>query len=70
MGGAQAMTWKNSADPGRFEMWLSKDIPAALRQAFQGARGFSILHQAGIRNPLTCAWALHPGGAGIIRSFR
>ena len=62
------MTWKQSAESGRYDMWLSKDIPAALLGFFLG-NAFSLLARVGILNPFGCAWALHPGGKGIVTAF-
>jgi predicted naringenin-chalcone synthase len=53
------MTWKNSAEPGRFDMWLSRDIPRTLSSTFV-ASGFGMLRRVGITNPFTCGWAIHP----------
>lgn len=66
---AETMTWKNSAEPGRFDMWLDKSIPRILSTVFV-SQGFSLLRRAGISNPFTCAWAIHPGGAAILKAFR
>jgi predicted naringenin-chalcone synthase len=66
---ADDMTWKNSGDPGRFDMWLSKAIPRTLSTVFV-SRGLSLLRRVGVTNPFTCAWAIHPGGAAIIKAFR
>lgn len=65
----EAMTWRNSAEPGRFDMWLSKDIPKALTAAFV-SQGISFARRVGIANPFTCGWAIHPGGAAILKAFR
>lgn len=66
---AHSMTWKNSAEAGRFDMWLDKTIPRVLSGMFVGS-GFSFIRRAGIANPFTCAWAIHPGGSSIIKAFR
>lgn len=66
---AEAMTWKNSAEPGRYDMWLDRGIPKLLSGLFVNS-GFSFIRRAGISNPFTCAWAIHPGGAAILTAFR
>jgi len=65
---AGAMTWRNNCD-GTFAMWLDKSIPAVLSRAF-ATRGLSLLRAVGVLSPWRCAWALHPGGAAIVRAFR
>lgn len=65
----ESMTWKNSAEPGRYDMWLSRDIPKVLSGTF-ASQGFSLLRRVGVANPFTCAWAIHPGGAAILKAFR
>ena len=66
---AEAMTWKNSATAGQFDMWLDKTIPAKLSSMFV-THGVSLIRRVGISNPWTCGWAIHPGGSAIIRAFR
>ncbi len=61
------MTWKQSSESGRYDMWLDRGIPEALMQFFK-ASSAGLLWRVGL-NPLTCAWALHPGGKGILNAF-
>jgi predicted naringenin-chalcone synthase len=61
------MTWKQSSESGRYDMWLAKEIPTAL-MGFFASNAAELLYRVGL-NPLSCAWALHPGGKGIINSF-
>jgi predicted naringenin-chalcone synthase len=63
-----SMTWKQSDEGGRYNMWLSRDIPAALTGFFI-TRGIEIMARVGILNPFGVAWALHPGGKGILTGF-
>lgn len=62
-----AMTWRQSAQAGRYDMWLARDIPDALKRLF-GSRGLDIFARVGL-NPFTCAFALHPGGKAILAGF-
>jgi predicted naringenin-chalcone synthase len=62
------MTWKQSKQGGRYDMWLAKEIPEALLGFFT-ANSLSLLPRVGILNPYSCAWAIHPGGKGILRSL-
>ena len=48
-------------------MWLSREIPEALLSFFV-KNGISLLTKVGL-NPYGCAWALHPGGKGILTNF-
>ena len=57
---AGAMTWRQSAQAGRYDMFLSRDIPRALTALFT-AKGLDIVARVGL-NPFACAYALHPGG--------
>ena len=66
---AGCMTWKNSATAGQFDMWLDKSIPGKLSDLFV-KQGLGLIRRVGISNPWTCGWAIHPGGAAIIRAFR
>ena len=61
---AGAMTWRQSAQAGRYDMFLSRDIPRALTALFT-AKGLDIVARVGL-NPFACAYALHPGGASIL----
>ena len=65
---AGAMTWRQSEESGRYDMWLSRDIPSALTDFFV-SRGLEIMARVGILNPFGVAWALHPGGKSIILGF-
>jgi predicted naringenin-chalcone synthase len=65
---AGAMTWKQSEEAGRYDMWLSRDIPGALTSFFV-SRGIEIMARVGLLNPFGVAWALHPGGKGILSGF-
>jgi hypothetical protein len=49
-------------------MFLDRSIPHALSGLFV-SRGLSLLARVGIMNPFGCAWALHPGGKGILTAF-
>lgn len=66
-----AMTWRSGGaeDGGAFKMWLDRSIPEVLSRTF-ATRGLGLLRRVGITSPWRCAWALHPGGAAIIRAFR
>ena len=64
---SEHMTWKQSNEGGRYDMWLSREIPKALTTFFVD-NGIKILMRVGL-NPYGCAWALHPGGKGILTSF-
>jgi predicted naringenin-chalcone synthase len=64
---AAHMTWKQSSESGRYDMWLDKAIPTSLMQFFLSSSA-GLLWRVGL-NPLTCAWALHPGGKGILNNF-
>ena len=64
---AAHMTWKQSSESGRYDMWLDKAIPTSLMQFFVSSSA-GLLWRVGL-NPLTCAWALHPGGKGILNNF-
>ena len=66
---ADTMTWKNSATAGQFDMWLDKSIPGKLSSMF-ASQGLGLTRRVGITNPWGCGWAIHPGGAAIIRAFR
>lgn len=66
---AGAMTWRQSADGGRYDMYLDRIIPKALSGAFS-SNGMSMLRKVGINNIWSCAWAIHPGGKGILEVFR
>jgi predicted naringenin-chalcone synthase len=61
------MTWKQSVDGGRYDMWLAREIPEALLSFFV-KNGISLLRKVNL-NPYGCAWALHPGGKGILTNF-
>lgn len=64
-----AMTWKQAPRiAGAYDMWLDRSIPGALTGLFAG-QGLGLLLKVGIYNPFGCAWALHPGGKGIITGF-
>ena len=63
-----SMTWHQSKDGGRYDMWLSRDIPKQLTDFFV-KRGLGLLLSVGIALPSSCAWALHPGGKGILKGF-
>ena len=65
---AGAMTWKQSADGGRYDMWLARTIPQSLTALFS-TRGFELLSRVGLFNPFGVAWALHPGGKAILAGF-
>lgn len=65
---AGAMTWKQSADGGRYDMWLSRSIPQSLTALFS-TRGFELLSRVGLFNPFGVGWALHPGGKAILAGF-
>ena len=65
---APAMTWKQSAEAGRYDMWLARTIPRALTELF-AARGAELLARVGLLNPFGVAWALHPGGKAILAGF-
>jgi len=62
------MTWKQSPEGGRYDMWLSREIPGALMSFFIN-NGIALMARVGIINPFSCAWALHPGGKGILTNF-
>ena len=67
-GTAGAMTWRASPAAGAFDMWLDRAIPGALTGLFAN-KGLSMLLKVGVTNPFSCAWALHPGGKGILAGF-
>lgn len=66
---AHAMTWRQSADGGRYDMFLDRSIPKSLSSIFISS-GISMLHKVGISNPWGCAWAIHPGGKAILTAFQ
>jgi len=63
------MTWKQSSEAGRYDMWLDKEIPGAL-MGFFVKNALRLLLRVGIVNPLGVAWAIHPGGKSIITKFQ
>ena len=65
---AEAMTWKQSVTPGKYDMFLDKAIPKALSSLFL-TNGLSMLSKVGISNVWNCGWAIHPGGKGILTAF-
>ena len=62
-----AMTWRQSAQAGRYDMWLARDIPASLQKLF-GGKGLQMFARVGL-SPFSCAFALHPGGKAILAGF-
>jgi len=66
---AGAMTWRQSADGGRYDMYLDRIIPKALSGAFS-SNGMNMLRKVGINNIWSCAWAIHPGGKAILEVFK
>jgi predicted naringenin-chalcone synthase len=65
---AGAMTWRQSAEGGRYDMFLDRSIPSALAGLFANG-GIGMLRRVGIPNPWSCGWAIHPGGKGILTAF-
>jgi hypothetical protein len=66
---AGAMTWKQSPEAGRFDMFLDRSIPKALSGLFAGVGGVALLRRVGVANPWSCGWAVHPGGKGILTAL-
>jgi len=68
-GSAGAMTWKQTAQGGRYDMFLDKSIPEALTRVFL-THGASLLSRVGVdaaeRAARGLAWAVHPGGKAIL----
>jgi predicted naringenin-chalcone synthase len=65
---AGSMTWRQSKEAGRYDMFLDRSIPSALSGIFANG-GVSMLRRVGIVNPWSCGWAIHPGGKGILTAF-
>jgi len=65
---AGAMTWRQSAEGGRYDMFLDRSIPSALAGLFANG-GIGMLRRVGIPNPWSSGWAIHPGGKGILTAF-
>jgi predicted naringenin-chalcone synthase len=65
---AHTMTWKQSEEAGRYDMWLDRAIPGLMQGMFAGD-GLGMLRRVGIRNPWRAAWAIHPGGKAILQAF-
>jgi predicted naringenin-chalcone synthase len=63
-----AMTWRQSSEGGRYDMFLDRAIPKALASTFASS-GLDMLRRVGIMNPWSCAWAIHPGGKAILDVF-
>lgn len=66
---AGAMTWQQTAQGGRYDMFLDKSIPDALKRVFF-THGTSLLSRVGVdaaeRAARGVAWAIHPGGKAIL----